>query len=228
MKEDARLMFGLVHGGINADQPGHRSLSKDQPCGPEGHIGGVSALTSAAPDPGVVEDDDLMKRYRGGDANGFDLLYARYERRIYSFCLRMLGDQDSAADAFQDTFIRVVAARADYQPRGRFGSWLYTIARRVCLDRLRAVARTEPLDHHAAVLIGGDADPGDRAATNDTIDRLLARLPLEQREVVVLNRYHGFTYREIAELLESTEAAVKQKAYRAVETLRGVREGTLT
>lgn len=187
----------------------------------------MSALTRPAPDPAVVEDDDLMERFRGGEASGFDLLYARYERRIYSFCLRMLGDPDSAADAFQDTFIRVVAARADYQPRGRFGSWLYTIARRVCLDRLRAAARTEPLDQHAAVLIGGDADPCDRAATNDTIDRLLARLPLEQREVVVLNRYHGFTYREIAEMLESTEAAVKQKAYRAVETLRGVLGGTL-
>lgn len=227
MKEDVPADVGLAHGWINADQPGHRSLSKDQPCGPQEHVGGVSAVTRRAPDATVVEDDVLMERYRGGDASGFDLLYARYERRIYSFCLRMLGDPDSAADAFQDTFIRVVAARADYQPRGRFGSWLYTIARRVCLDRLRAAARTEPLDQHAAVLIGGDADPCDRAATNDTIDRLLARLPLEQREVVVLNRYHGFTYREIAEMLESTEAAVKQKAYRAVETLRGVLGGTL-
>lgn len=167
-------------------------------------------------------DDSLMMGFVQGDADAFEMLYRRYEAALYGFCLRYLGDPDGAADAFQETFVRVIDARDDYQPRGRFRSWLFTIARRVCVDHFRATS-----DRRASRVLPEElpaSAPGQdvehRVAARDEAARLLATLPPAQREVILLSRYHGFTYAEIAELVESTEAAVKQQAYRALTTLR--------
>ena len=167
------------------------------------------------------DEDFLMARYADGDVSAFRQLYDLYERRIYSFCFRYLGDADAAADAFQDVFVRVVDARHRYEGRGRFANWIFTVSRRVCLDKIRADRPTEASDSPAAQLqLRHDASFVERIVMRDEIEQFLAGLPSEQREVLLLNRYHGFTYREIAEMIDSSETAVKQKAYRAVQTIR--------
>ena len=168
-----------------------------------------------------ADDDLLMERYARGDAAAFQELYDHYERRIYSFCLRFLGDADAAADAFQDVFIRVVDASDRYEGQGRFASWIFTVARRVCLDRVRAMRPTESLDHQAAP--ASTTDIAEQIAHRDELQRLLGSLPRDHREILLMNRYHGLTYREIAEITATSEAAVKQKAYRALESLRATR-----
>lgn len=168
-----------------------------------------------------------MVRYAGGDADAFDALYHRYDARIYGFCLRYLQNGDAAADAFQDVFRRVVDARSAYEPRGRFASWIFTIARRVCVDAVRAAAPTEPLQPAATAALDEVAVPADfeaRLTRRDTLQRLLARLPAQQREALLLSKHYGFAYGEIAEMTGSTEAAVKQKVYRALQTLRSTPE----
>lgn len=174
------------------------------------------------PQGGPASDDELMKRYARGDAAAFEALYRRYEAPVYGFCLRYLGDPDRAADAFQETFVRLIDARDDYEPRGRFRSWLFTVARRVCVDHSRAASdrrASEVLpDELPAGAPGQDVER--QVAARDEAARLLATLPAAQREVILLSRYHGFTYAEIADLVGSTEAAVKQQAYRALTTLR--------
>lgn len=95
-------------------------------------------------------DDVLMTSYSQGNVTAFHQLYECYERRIYSFCLRYLGDADAAADAFQDVFVRVIDARHRYEARGRFSSWIFTVARRVCMDKIRAHRPTESVDNPAA------------------------------------------------------------------------------
>lgn len=164
-----------------------------------------------------------MVRYRRGDVHALEALYERYASLVYGFCLRYLGDPDRAADAVQDTFVRLIDAREAYEPRGRFRSWLFTIARRICVDHVRARGHdgtpvAAPEDPAAGPAIG---DVERRVAVQDEVTRLLATLPPAQREVILLSRYHGFTYGEIAELVGSTEAAVKQQAYRALKALRG-------
>lgn len=179
-------------------------------------------------------DDALMVRYAGGDASAFEELYDRYEDRVYGFCLRMTGNPDAAADAFQDTFRRAVEARDRFQPRGRFESWLFTLARRACADLLRNREDHASLEEMSEGKRGragrsrrtaggrrsGSEDPAERAERREEARRLLAILTPGQREALVLHRYHGFTYAEIAEMTGSTEAAVKQKAYRALKRLR--------
>ncbi len=172
---------------------------------------------------GGDDDDVLMARYAQGDVAAFEELYQRYESRLYGFSLRYLGDPDAAADAFQETFIRVIEARNSYEPRGRFASWLFTIARRVCVDQLRLAKRkasVEAMPDQSESLIAPAGSVEERLAHQDEVQQLLALLPAEQREVLLLSKYHGFTYSEIAEMVGSSEVAVKQKAYRALKTLR--------
>ncbi len=163
-------------------------------------------------------DDALVQAYAGGDVTAFEKLYARYEVRVFGFCLRYLGDRDAAADAFQETFMRLVDGAARYEPRGRFPSWVFTIARRVCIDILRTDKKQRSAGDAGDILaIAGPAADIER---RDELERYLSRLPPEQREVLLLHRYHGFAYEEVAAMTGSTEAAVKQKAYRALKTLR--------
>jgi len=176
-------------------------------------------------EPLPVDDDALMANYLRGDAAAFTELYARYEAPLFGFCVRYLGDRDAAADAFQETFMRVVDGSGSYVPRGRFRSWLFTIARRVCVDAVRAdrkhVGTTHPLEN---VESHESNDPARVVGDRDEIERHLSTLSREQREVLLLHRYHGFAYAEIATMTRSTEAAVKQKAYRALRALRGAHD----
>lgn len=164
-----------------------------------------------------------MRLYAGGDLSAFEEIYARYEGRIYGFCLRFLGERDQADDAFQDVFVRIISAAREYRPRGRFAQWAFTIARRVCIDRQRERRRgAEVLDESVAAHSGRSA--AESVAAGDELDRLLGALPPEQREVILLSRLYGFSYEEIAEMVGVSGAAVKQKIYRAMQSLRGSRK----
>jgi len=168
-------------------------------------------------------DDELMRRYAAGDAGAFERLYERYEGRVYGFCLRRLGDPDAAADAFQDAWRRVVDARRGYEPRGRFESWLFTLVRRACADVRRAGrdhASLEAMNGAEGRPASGEPAPEARVAREETLRSLLALLTDGQREALLLSKYEGFTYAEVAEMTGSTEAAVKQRVYRALKKLR--------
>ena len=177
-----------------------------------------------APD---IPDDVLMERYAGGNLGAFEELYRRYDRRVYGFCLRYLGDPDAAADAFQEVFVRVIDARERYQGRGLFAAWVFTVASRVCVDLLREHQRTAT---HAArdgkPTTGASqvGNPEKRLVAMDEVQRVLGALPVEHREVLLLSRYYGFTYGEIADMTGSNESAVKQKAYRALKSLRASKD----
>ena len=182
----------------------------------------VSDRDQAAADREVgPSDDELMSRFAVGDSRAFDILYLRHEGPLYGFCLGLLGDEDSAQDSFQETWVRVVEASPEYHPMGRFRSWVFTIARRVCLDRIRQQNKAGPLG--ADVVVGfadGCASPAEVVEHRDLASRLLRLLTDQQREVLALSRYSGFSYGEIAKMADRSEAAVKQLAYRAFETLR--------
>ena len=180
---------------------------------------------SAAPELLDVDDELLMARFAAGHAEAFAELYERYEAPLFGFCLRHLGDPDNAEDAFQDTMMTVIEQRFQYRARGRLRSWLFTIARNVCLDRARlGQRRARLLSLHESPDQPVDVGPARDAESRDELIRLLATLLPDQREILLLHRYHGFSYAEIAVMTSSTEAAVKQKAYRALLALRS--EGT--
>ncbi len=168
---------------------------------------------------GIESDDDLMMHFKGGDAAAFEVLYDRYEAQLFGLCLRLLGGRSEAEDALQDAFSKVVDRRDSFEPHGSFRSWIFTIVRFTCMDRLR-VEKTEQQFLQRM-------DASDRAEPHESqilartdVNRLLMSLPIDQREVLVLHRLHGFSQAEIASMLGGTEASIRQKSYRALRALR--------
>ena len=117
--------------------------------------------------------------------------------------------------------MRLVDGAAGYEPRGRFPSWIFTIARRACVDCVRAGKKRLPIGD-AGDIPAVSEPTASEIEHRDTLERYLSRLSPEQREVLLLHRYHGFPYEEIAKMTGSTVAAVKQKAYRALKILRAL------
>ncbi|MCI0371196.1 MAG: sigma-70 family RNA polymerase sigma factor [candidate division NC10 bacterium] len=180
-----------------------------------------------------LTDEELMRAVQAGDEAAFALLYRRYERRLLAFLVPYVGDTAFAEDLLQETFLRVFRQRASYEPRAPLRTWLYAIARNLALDQFRRrrshresasplgeetqVGRDperlpDPAPDALGVLTGREAATALRAALLD--------LPEEDRAVILLSRLEGLRYREIAEILGSTEGAVKVRAHRALLALR--------
>jgi RNA polymerase sigma factor (sigma-70 family) len=130
-------------------------------------------------------DDELMLRYRRGDAVAFEALYRRHRAPLYRFLLRQLGDAAAAEEIFQDVWMRVIDSRERYEARARFGSWLYAIAHNRLMDSYRAGGRADFLGQEEAEEalenLAADELPAhvwlDRKRAAERLFAALARLP---------------------------------------------------
>jgi RNA polymerase sigma-70 factor (ECF subfamily) len=178
-------------------------------------------------------DEELLADFQQGDASAFERLLRRHRGPVYTFLLRMLGDREQAEDLAQETFLRVVKGAASWEHRARFQTWLYAIARNLCVDRARRDKFRRMDSADAPVEEGGppvveatpSGDPApDRAAGNERIRplllRALASLPSEQREVFLLREHSGLAFKEIAALTGTNENTVKSRMRYALEGLR--------
>src|SRR5688572_8487300 len=82
-------------------------------------------------------DEDLMQRVLGGDTIALDALFRRHHQRVHALCVRIVADASSADDLVQETFLRVMRFAGSYRGTARFTTWLYRIARNVCVDHLK-------------------------------------------------------------------------------------------
>lgn len=174
-------------------------------------------------------DNELMLAVRGGDLYALGVLYQRHRERVHGLCTRLAGDTATGDDLVQETFLRVLRFRHTFKGEARFTTWLYRIARNVALrhletsgrrqDREAAAGREAPLATPAAP---AEADADRVARLKDA----MAALPPDQREVLVLSRYHGLRYYEIADVCECTVDAVKARVYRAMRSLRRAFDAT--
>ena len=156
------------------------------------------------------------------NAEAFTPLYQRYVDSIYRFCYRRLGTREEAEDATSVTFQKALRSLGSFQ-RGSFRAWLFAIADRTTLDRLRRGKREQPLEH--AFLIPDRAQgPEEYALGADARHRLreaLASLTADQRRVIEL-RLSGLDTAEIAQALERNRNAIDALQFRAVQRLRQV------
>ena len=178
-----------------------------------------------------VSDEALMKRVRNRDVDAFQVLYCRYETRIFSFVLRYTGSRGLAEDLLQETFWRVWQAAATYQPqKGEFRSWLY----RVALNTVRSemAHKRHVLEHttsapHSKISEGlktGPADdPGSRLVHEENqtlVEKALSALSPSMREVVVLKCFEGMKFSEIAMVTGTPEGTLKSRFHRAIAEMR--------
>jgi RNA polymerase sigma-70 factor, ECF subfamily len=149
----------------------------------------------------------------------FAELYARYSGRVYSFCLRFLGDPDEAKDVYQDTFIRFYQSASRERDMSNVPGFLLTIARNLCLNAKRDRKPTVTVeDVEAALAVPG---PEQREFTQ-LVTVALEMLPDDYREVFVLREYEGLTYAEIADIIHASLPTVKVRIFRAKQRLRQI------
>jgi RNA polymerase sigma-70 factor (ECF subfamily) len=147
-------------------------------------------------------------------------LYVRHHRTVYEICYRMVRDRDIAEDLTHEGFLRVRRYGSSFDGRSSVTSWLYRLFRNRCLDFIAAQDRDEKRRkawHDGLETQAGEADPdADRAKL---VRRALDRLKPEMREVLVMSRFAGMKYREIAEACDLSLSNVKVRAHRAMIAL---------
>ena len=171
-----------------------------------------------------ISDEDLMLRIqRADDPEAFAELFRRYRARITSYTCRLLGDADEGENLAQETFLRLLEKGGLYSYPRRFSTWLFTIARRLLLDRHRAVRRRG----ERVAISEGDAatefDALDGMVADETQQRLrraVDRLSPKQREVFTLRVTEGLTYKDIADVAGTTEGAARVHYHNAVRAIK--------
>ena len=150
-------------------------------------------------------------------------LFERYQANLYNFFVRLTLDRAASQDLTQNLFYRVIRYRHSYDPaHGSFRSWIYRMARNVHIDYCKQEQRVPGRKTDPATLEAADETTGFTQDQFQRLDEALALLPPDQREVLVLSRYQGLKYEEIARIRESSVAAVKVQVFRALRQLRAL------
>ena len=173
------------------------------------------------------EEARILARIGDGETEAFEMLVKAHERKVYSLCLRMTGTPEDAEDLAQEAFVRAYQSISGFKGESGFGSWLYRLAKNICIDFLRREKRREKssltyLDE------GGNAVemevPDERFTPEgafaqrqmaEAIGRGLDTLTPEHRDILILREIHGKSYDEIAAALAITAGTVKSRISRA-------------
>lgn len=156
----------------------------------------------------AFDDLPLVESLRRGEPEAFERLVLSYQHRVFSIARRMLGDRGEAEEVAQEVFLRVHRSVRGFRGEAKLSTWLYAIASRLCLNRLKSPSRTRRVGE-AALMRMADArpNPGETLEASEAeaaLHRAIAALDDEQRIVVVLRDLHGLAYEEIAAALESS------------------------
>ena len=165
-----------------------------------------------------------MQRYQRGDAAAFEQLYRRHRDPVFRYLLRGCSDRERAAEMLQDVWASVVRARASWEPRAKFTTWLYRLAHNRLVDDYRlARLSTEPLEADTPVAAPEHEEPEARASGAQRLRRVLnavQSLPLEQREAFLLKEEGGMSLEEIGTVTGVGRETVKSRLRYALAKLR--------
>jgi RNA polymerase sigma-70 factor (ECF subfamily) len=177
-----------------------------------------------------------MIRFQGGDRVAFGQIVRRHQSPLYNFALRHLRSGPAAEEVVQEAFVRVVRNAGDFKHAARFSTWLYTIARNLCVDeaRKRVHRKHASLDHPKGASEEGGATLGEQtgdgkpsaeraAASTEIRERVLEALdalPEEQREVFLMREVSNLPFKEIAEIVGVPENTIKSRMRYALERLQ--------
>jgi RNA polymerase sigma-70 factor (ECF subfamily) len=225
--------------------PSKRSRTQDASTGKETNPDAVNPRSAkstgnhgdakARPGSSIREgrtDEQLLEAYRIGDKLVFKQLVERYQRELFHFLVRFLGDRAAAEDVFQETFLQVHQSAEQFDLQRRFRPWLFTIAANKARDLMRSQARrpTNPLQ---ASISPGDDDSGqfidlmqsddqmpsesmEKQELQTMVQGAVMNMPDHLREILLLSYFHQFPYKQIGDILNIPLGTVKSRLHAAV------------
>ncbi len=170
-----------------------------------------------------MTDEMIMEAVKNGDLQQASLLFERYHKRIFNFLARMAMDRDLAEDLTQNVFLRMIKYRGSYKEGLKFQSWIYQMARNIFSDHYQA--NKNKYSHFVDVekMSNRIQDPQgneEQEHREHLLQRSMALLNTDQRELLVLTRFQQMKYEEVAALMDTTVANIKIKVHRAIAKLR--------
>lgn len=176
-------------------------------------------------EPNFYSDNQLMMQVKGGELTHLGLLFERYHKILFGFFYRMNQNVAVSEDLVQNVFVRILRYKHRFQNSGEFKAWMFQIARNVHADhyRNRRNATKESIDDWQDKLLDSTPNQYTKLMKQEELKQLeaaLQKLDPEKREILILSKFKGLKYKQIAQLLDCTEGAVKVKVFRALKALK--------
>ena len=172
-----------------------------------------------------LNDQELMRIVQSGDYSPASEIYDRYSGRIYNFAFRFLKNAEAAEDATQEVFVKMLKHANQFHGDAKLSTWLFSITANWCRDYLRKADNKSKESDDVLVTLPAPSELSPDRSFEQREDaarvrRALESLTAEQREAILLSRYQGLSYAEIAQIAGCSEGAVKTRVFRAMETLK--------
>ncbi len=170
-----------------------------------------------------------MLQVKNGQLDKLGLLFERYNKSLYGFFYRLTSDSDASEDLVQNVFMRILKYKHTYQGDGKFTTWMFHMARNLFADHYKKSKRmgykedVEVTDKYFRNEVNAESERI-HSEEIDLLQRAMDHLSLEKREILVLSKFQEMRYREIADLMDLTESAVKVRIFRALKELRTIYE----
>lgn len=170
-----------------------------------------------------MTDEIIMEAVKNGDLQQVSVLFERYHKRIFNFLARMTMDREIAEDLTQNVFLRLIKYRASYREGNLFQSWIYQVARNVFSDHYQS-KKNKFSDFVSVDRVSESLEDKEESSDMEEKEKLLQRsmamLSEEQRELLILTRFQHLKYEEVATIMNTTVANIKVKVHRAIGKLR--------
>lgn len=167
-----------------------------------------------------LTDEYIISCIKGGEIEKASLLFERHYKNIFTYFYRLTRSHAESEDLAQNVFVRVIRLKNSYKTGRPFLPWVFRIAHHVFIDHYNYKAKEKnQLEQYGRITSEGEENQT-QDVNLEIFYQAFENLSVEYRELLLLNRYHGLTYKQIGESLGLNERAVKQKAFRALEKLR--------
>jgi RNA polymerase sigma-70 factor (ECF subfamily) len=179
-----------------------------------------------------LDDDTLISLYGKGETNAFETLYQRYRSQVFNYLYGLVTNREAAEDIFQETFMRLLKSLKRYRACDRFVSYLYRIAFSAAMDYLRKKGSMKELslvEYEEKGISISDGFDGNESSTaqiaernleREAVRKAIAKLPLEQRQILLLREYGGLSFREISDLVGCPLNTALGRMHYAIRNLR--------
>ena len=177
----------------------------------------------------MMDEKELIRRFIEGDEDAFRRIVDTHHPMILNLCFQYVGNQEDAEEVAQDVFVRAYNARESYEPRAKFSTYLYRIAVNLSLNRIRNRKRrfglfqsTVSEDRDLSVAEGNPRPDEllEQKEKQTAVRKALDALPSNQRTAVILKRFQGLSYEEIAGVMNCSVSAVEARLHRAKMNLQ--------